>query len=502
VLARRALGRAALGAAVLSAASARAQKSADTLRITWRDAVADLDPYRNQLRTGLVIAHHVWDCLLDRDPATLQLRPLLASAWRQQDDTTLRFTLRDDVVFHDGSPLSPEDVVDTVATVLRGEGIAVPSLYGWLAGAEQSGPSDVLIRLHEPFPAAPEYIAMALPILPRGVRPGTGAPVGTGPYRIAAPSQAPGADTIQLERFDGYFANNPKGRPAIARLLIRQVADAAEEFADLLSDRADWIWQLSADRLAALAQSATLQSTVAESLRVTYLAIDAAGRSGVAPLTDMRVRRAICHAIDRDALAARLGIIAPRVPLAPCYPTQFGCDGRAAVRYRFDPDRARALLSEAGYAEGFAVDLVSYTDATDGAAVRADLQRVGITARLVQLPTETALARDAAGQAPLFLGSWGSYSLNDVAAFLPHFFGGGPFDAARRPALQEALAKAGRSGDPDRRRLLYAKAIQMLTEQALFLPLHTTATTYAFTRALDFRPAPDELPRFYTARWR
>ena len=77
MLGRRALGRAALLASLLAGPrTARAQKAADTLRVTWRDAVPDLDPYRNQLRAGFVLAHHVWDCLVDRDPETFQIRPL------------------------------------------------------------------------------------------------------------------------------------------------------------------------------------------------------------------------------------------------------------------------------------------------------------------------------------------------------------------------------------------------------------------------------------------
>jgi peptide/nickel transport system substrate-binding protein len=118
------------------------------------------------------------------------------------------------------------------------------------------------------------------------------------------------------------------------------------------------------------------------------------------------------------------------------------------------------------------------------------------------LGTAEALARAEAGQAPLFLGSWGSYSINDVAAILPQFFCGGPMDYARLPALRDLLTRAGASGDTDQRRGLYSQAIRLITAQALWLPLHTYAATYGVSRALNFRPSADELPRFYAARWR
>src|ERR1700709_1182130 len=78
----------------LATPSARAQKSANTLRVAWRDAVPNVDPYYNQLRTGLVLAHQAWDTLVYRDPDTFQIKPLLATSWKQTDDTTLEFELR------------------------------------------------------------------------------------------------------------------------------------------------------------------------------------------------------------------------------------------------------------------------------------------------------------------------------------------------------------------------------------------------------------------------
>jgi peptide/nickel transport system substrate-binding protein len=498
-----------LGGLLLAAGRGRAayaQKAADTLRVTWRDGVPDLDPYRNQLRTGFVLAHHVWDCLVDRDPATFEIKPLLATSWRQDDETTITFTLRGGVTFHDGSPFGADDVVDTVRFVLAGDAIATPGLLTWLGGAERIDADHVRLKLRQPFAAVLEYLAMMLPILPAAYRARVGtegfarAPVGTGPYRVAG---VDGARSVALERFENYFPDGPKGRPAIRRVAIREVSEPDADFSDLLADRADWVWQIGPDQFEAIAHEPGLQALRAESMRVGYLSMDSAGRSGAGnPLTQIKVRQAICHAIDRTALLQRLAGVATRVVAAPCYPTQFGCDAAAATRYPYDPARARALLAEAGYPDGFRTDLVSYVLPEDGQAIRSALQAVGIAAELVQLPTVDALARAGAGQAPLFLGSWGSYSINDVAAFLPQFFTGGPLDYTRLPELQQLIEQAGVNADADQRRGLYAKAIRLITSQAYWLPTHTYATTYGVSRALNFRPYPDELPRFYLASWK
>src|ERR1041385_6491798 len=102
---------ASLAVAAGLSAPALAQKSADTLRIVFRDAVPNIDPYYNSQRTGLVIAFQYLDTLVYRDPETFQPRPHLATEWKLVNDTTLEFTLRQGVKFHDGSTLSADDVV-------------------------------------------------------------------------------------------------------------------------------------------------------------------------------------------------------------------------------------------------------------------------------------------------------------------------------------------------------------------------------------------------------
>ena len=203
----------------LLAAPDAAQKSADTLRVAWRDAVANLDPYYNQQRTGLILAHHLFDGLVHRDPETFTLRPLLATAWRYVDDTTLEFELRRGVTFHDGSPFTADDVVYTVATILADPDLSVPSNFAWLEGAEKVDTHRVRLKLKRVFPAAIEYVAMVLPIWPQareamGARAFAEAPIGAGPYRLAGSED--GHRRLLLERFEGYYPDSPKGRPAIA----------------------------------------------------------------------------------------------------------------------------------------------------------------------------------------------------------------------------------------------------------------------------------------------
>ena len=494
--------------ALLAATPAISQRAQDHLRIVFRDGVPNIDPYYNSLRTGLVLAHHFADGLIHRDPRDFSLKPLLATAWNWVDAKTLDFTLRAGVTFHNGDAFSADDVVYTLNLVSSAEArTATPSNHSWIERAEKLSELSVRVHLKRPTPAALEYFAFVTPIYPKAYRERVGAeaysraPVAVGPYRVSA--QSPGA-SVEFERFDNYYADSPKGRPAIRRLSIRFVPDAATELTELLSGRTDWIWAINPDQMANLARVPTLEVARQESMRIGYLSIDAAGRTGAGnPLTNVLVRRAIWHAIDRQTIASSLVQGGSRVPAAPCYPSQFGCDADAATLYNYDPARSRALLAEAGFPNGFETEMVSYVLPQWGASIQAYLQVVGIRARISQMQVAAAVARSWEGRNPLYLGSWGSYSINDVSAILPVMLGGGGGDDyTRDPEIDRLLVTGGSSVDAGERRAAYSAAIRRATEQAYWLPLHTYVTTYGFSRQLNFQAWPDEMPRFFMSSWK
>ena len=490
-------------AASFGVGPAWAQKSADTLRVAWRDAIPNVDFYYNSQRTGLIVAHQVWDTLVYRDPETFALKPQLATSWRNVDDKTIEFELRPNVKFQDGSAFTADDVVYTVNLVLTDKQLAVPSNYTWIEGAEKIDDLHVRIKLKRVFPAAIEYLAMVLPIYPKAYRERVGAefsqhPIGTGPYMI---TKVDGVTEIDLVRNDEYY-EGPKGKPLIKTIVIKEVADATGELTQLLSGQADWVWNVSADQLPKLAAMPNLQTATSESMRVAYLTADAAGRSGKSPLGDVKVRQAILYALDRQTMAKQFMPPGSRVLDTPCFPTQFGCDAGLAVKYDYDPVKARALLTEAGYKEGFDTELVGYLLPPWMQAIQGYLSAVGIRAKLTQLQVGAVIQRSIEGKNPLEGGSWGSYSINDASAFMPYFFDGGAHDYTRNPEITKLVVDGGATTDLDSRRAAYSAAIRLITEQADYAPLFTYVTTYAFSKQLNFKPFRDELPRFYLCSWK
>src|ERR1044072_6049611 len=137
-----------LAAVLLSAASASAQKGADTLRIAMRDALPNIDPYYNNLRTGVIMHHHGWDGLVYRNPDNFKLEPLLATEWKTPDETTIEFTLRSGVKFHDGSAFTADDVVYTLNLIADPNSkVSTPANYAWLDKAEKTGDLSVRVKL-------------------------------------------------------------------------------------------------------------------------------------------------------------------------------------------------------------------------------------------------------------------------------------------------------------------------------------------------------------------
>jgi peptide/nickel transport system substrate-binding protein len=172
------------------------------------------------------------------------------------------------------------------------------------------------------------------------------------------------------------------------------------------------------------------------------------------------------------------------------------------VRYDYNPAKAKQLLAEAGYPDGFDADITSYVLPQYSGAVQSYLRAVGINTNVSTMQVAAAVQRVTDGKAEMSLGTFGSYSINDVSAILPYFFGGGGNDYSRDPEVQKLVEQGGASINADERRRNYIQAIHLITERAYWLPLHTYVTTYAFSRQLNFKPHPDEIPRFYLSSWK
>lgn len=496
-----------LGIAALlcvSAIPAWAGKSDDTLRWASRYLIDTADPYYNTSREALVInSQLVWDALIWRDPGTGEYKPLLATDWNWVDDTTLAVNLRQDVEWHDGTPFTAADAVYTFQRISRPDAkIAIPSNVNWVGGAEQTGEYSFNLLLKAPFPPAFEYLAN-MAVLPNNLYDASGNPpplekvVGTGPYRIVA--FEPGS-SISLERSDSYFEGSPKGRPAIGKIVYRTIPDASTQIAELLSGGIDWIWNVPPDQARALATRDNIAVESVETMRFSFITFNIRDANDN-PLADVRVRQAIAHAINREQIASALVGEGSQVPLAGCFRTQFGCE-QDVVQYEYDPEKAKALLAEAGYADGLTVDLQAFRSRDWTAAVASFLDAVGIKSTIDVLPYPAAQERLQNGQMQLYLQDNGWLGINDSARVLNEYFAGDNLDAVQDPALTELVKGGSSTNDADARRDFYSKAFKMIADKMFMLPMWTHPVIHAYNAEIDLETFSDENPRFYLARWK
>ena len=354
----------AVGAAALLAGTgaALAGKANDTFVWATSTEIGPPDLYYGNQREVLIIAYAQCNSLLHRDPVSNDYKPLLAETWTWLDPTTLELTLRKGVKFHDGREFGAQDVADTLNHVARPDsGMQIRVIVDWIKNVEVVAPDKVRIHAKAPTPAALEFLSGTTPIYPRGhyesaptvpapdgkTRRDWGAvkPICTGPYILK--DHKPG-QSVTLTKNPNYFAGSPKGKPQIGTIVYRTIKDAETQVAELLTGGVDWIWGVPPENAKQLGAMPNVVVKSAATMRMSFLSLDAAGRTGDTPLKDVRVRRAIFHAIDREAIAKNLVGEGAAVQKSLCVPVQFGCT-TDVPDYPYDPAKAKALLAEAGH---------------------------------------------------------------------------------------------------------------------------------------------------------
>jgi peptide/nickel transport system substrate-binding protein len=486
---------------------ALANKANDTLIYASDSEPENVSPYHNNLREGVIIARNVFDNLIYRDPETGKYKPQLATSWTWVDPTTLDLTIRKGVTFHNGDPLTADDVVFTLNYVVSPEAkVVTKQNVNWIKSAEKIGNDKVRIHLVGPFPAAIEYLAGPVPIYPAnyfkkvGIDGFSKAPVGSGPYKITAVIPGKG---VKMEKNTHYWQGSPLGQPSIGKLEFRVIPDAETRLAELMTGGVDWIWRVPLDQAKQMKSAPNITVLSAETMRVGFLQFDALGRTpGAEPFKDVRVRQAVSYAIDRKAMIDNLVGGGARIMHSACFIDQFGCTDKGVPRYEYNPAKAKELLKAAGYPNGFKTEIYAYREREYAEAVIGYLRAVGIDARLNYL--KYAAMRDAhrAGKTPITFQTWGSFSVADASAFTGVWFKGDADDSSHDAEIQKLLKEADTSVDTDKRLKTYEVALKAIAEKAYLFPLFSYPAYYAFTKDLQFTAQADELPRFYQARWK
>ena len=428
-----------------------------------------LDPTSNPAAAiDLILHHNLYECLVQVG-ADGTIHPQLAGSWEASTDgRTWTFRLRRGVKFHDGTPCDAEAVRDSFLRAMAPDTLNPhPEYYAEIAAIEAVDPYTVRFRLKRPIPYFLAILAQAdsaiVPVAPRTGVPLGEHPVGTGPYRFV--EWRPG-DRIVLERNPDYYV---PGVPRVERISFRFIPDGTARVLALRAGDVDIAVDIPYQAARSLEGEPGFTVVSGPMNLVQILAINNARK----PFGDLRVRQAIAHAIDRAKIIelVSLGYATPiGGPIPPGMPYYVDLTGL----YPHDPRRARELLAEAGYPEGFTTTLTLPSNyefhVRTGELIAAQLEEVGIRAGIQLVDWGTWLER-VYTQADYDLTVIGHIGRLDPALMLTGYGAERPDYYFRRGWRNEELERLLEEGktcmDPERRREIYERAQRIIAEEVV-----------------------------------
>lgn len=459
----------AMGVAVALVLPIPAVQAAE-LRVGFTEDALTLDPANHRARTTETIIRNMHDGLLTRD-ANMNVVPQLAESWTTIDPTTYEFKLRAGMTFHDGSPVTAEDVKFSFDRLIQ---------EGAMGG--QTSPRQSLLSALEEIVIVDDLtvrflLSSAWPILPAMLpfqelvsksfveKVGTNGMAdqvnGTGPFKLVDWRKG---DSVIMERFDGYYGGStdiaPVGKACVDRVIFKVIPENASRVAALLAGDVHIINDLPPHMVKRVEENPDTSVMSVNGTRSTYMALN----NQVAPFNDVRVRYAMAHALDRQLIVDKIlngnatlinGILSPDA---------FGKNQNLPA-YEYDVEKAKALLAEAGYPDGLDVTLDVVGAAKDIAeAISAVLSKADIRVKVVVGESSILSSRFRTKGEPIdgqiYLTSWGNGSLDPAGIFVPtqRSAARGNSSGYANAKVDALLDQADVETDREKRAAMYAEA--------------------------------------------
>jgi peptide/nickel transport system substrate-binding protein len=457
----------ALPAPAQAPAASTAGKPGGTLRVGAETPLDDLDPHT--VRTGWHIntMQNVYSGLV-RAGTDLLPQPDLALRWEYRDPQTVEFTLRQGARFHNGREVVADDVKYSLERILD-PAVAAP-YASYVESTESIEAPDryrVIVHLKRPDAALVNNLAMpSMAIVPREVVEANGGSlkttmVGSGPFRLK--EHVPGQQLV-MERNPDYFL---PGQPLLDQLVFVPLPNETARTNALRSGEVDYVEPAAPKDVAALRNDRSLVVTGGPNLSFVGLSLNTTHK----PFDDVRVRQALAYAISRDEVIQKAfdGFAQPLwgPPLIPPYWV-----GNTEKYYSYDLDKARGLLAEAGYPNGFktTVNTSSTTSfhAAFAAVAQSELKKIGVDLEIIALDGAVASARWRSGEFDMYpIRWWGADFIDPDGAFRPTFTCKGSYNFSRfcYEPFDELILKGLLATSPDARKPIYREAMQTLAEQ-------------------------------------
>ena len=502
--------------AIVLLACSLAVPAAD-LSIALGGDVTSIDPHFHNLTPNNNIGAHIFDTLVMKEPGG-RIKPGLAESWRAIDDLTWEFKLRKGVRFHDGSPFTAADVVFSLDRIPSVPNSPSPFTTYTKQVTEKIVVDPWTLRLKSatPYPQMPNDMSTVMVVSAKAAANATTddfntgkATIGTGPFRFVRWLKG---DRIELVRNDDWWG----GKVPWEKVTFRIITSDPTRVASLLAGEVQAIENVPTNDLARIAADKNLRIARTVSVRLMYLHMDTArdktpfatDKAGKPleknPLKDLRVRRAMSKAINRQALVERV-MEGAAVPTGQLMPAKFFGYTPAIRTEAYDPEGAKKLLAEAGYPDGFGLTLHApnnryVNDEQVAQAIAQMLSRVGIQTRVEAMPSSVFFTRGSKLEFSFMLVGWGAETMeasSPLKALLATFNTGKGLGAANRgrysnPKLDAVLEQAMATVDDAKREKLLQQATEIGVGDLGIIPLYHQHNLWAMRRGITYEARADE----------
>lgn len=454
--------------------------------------VSSLDPRNATGTTTAQVLGHLFSSLVKTDEKGAIVNDL-AESYSVVNDTTWKFKLKDGITFHDGSPLTSEDVEYTISSIKNKEKkFKLASDFSFMT-------VKVIDKLNFEIITDKPFSALLLrlnyvKIIPKAYVEKVGdeefakAPIGSGPYKFVERKKD---EKVVMEAYDKYFG----GKPAISKVTYVVIPEAASRIAALESGDVDIISNVETSQVERLKGEKNFSVVGNPTTRVIFMGINTKVDG---PMKDVKVRQALNYAVDKQAIIK--GVLdGYATQVATISTPEYDGYDSSITPYEYNPQKAKQLLAEAGYPNGFSLDIsvsAGYLNGKDVVqAMAAQLGEVGIKCNIKEIDANTQRDKISAGtiEALYLNGIGGPYSNIDLVAKLS-FSTGERYSTYSNPKFDELRAKAAATIDKNEAKKLMSQMQQMMKDEAPAIFMYQQHGVYAYNnRVLKWAPRVDEM---------
>ena len=488
-------------------ATAAQAVSAQELTVGVRGGPESMDPHFSALGPQADALKHIFDPLVWTGE-DLQLEPGLAVSWKPIDDDTWEFKLREGVKFHDGSDFTAEDVKFSIERIPNVTGPTTTEIYVRRV-KDVEIVDDLTLNIHTNGPAATlpfDFVRLFIvsskaakdfstaETSAEGFNSGKAA-VGTGPFKFV--SWEPKGDLV-LERFDDYW----RGPAPWEKVVRKEISDDSSRLAALKAGDVDVINYVSSADYLALGNDPKIQTFIGDSVYVMNLQLDqrdktpkvrakGGGELASNPLKDARVREAIDLAIDRETMVEIVleGLGNPANQMMP--KGFFGSSDKIPMP-EYNPEKAKALLADAGFPDGFEIDLYCTSDRLPGDGAICEglgqmFSQVGIDTNVNAISKTVYFPAQARKEYSVFMNGWGtltgeaSYTLGSLAHSPNEEVKMGAFNRIeyKNDEVDQLLQAGAQELDADKRRALFEQAMEKTMADRAYISIVVLQSVWA-----------------------